>query len=150
MKPPGIFPGGFIFTITNHLWTSYIVSAEMPATAFFLILAILIDIGGGLSVLFWYYCRLGAFMLFVYIYKNIFLVYLYILYISIIVFFLSPVGGRGFVSPVGYVHIASKSISSLYRNHFPYFVPGSLVMNSFFTESYQIMTSIWGIGPGRV
>lgn len=44
----------------------YMASAGMPATEFFLILATIADFGGGLSVLFGYYARLGALVLFIY------------------------------------------------------------------------------------
>lgn len=44
----------------------YMDSAGMPATTFFLIMAIFIDIGGGLSVLFGYDAQIGATVLLIY------------------------------------------------------------------------------------
>lgn len=62
-----IFLHSGVGKITGYKETQeYMASEGMPATEFFLILAILADLGGGLSVLFGYYARLGALVLFIY------------------------------------------------------------------------------------
>lgn len=46
---------------------AYMAFRGMPATAFFLVCAMLVEIGGGLSVLVGYKARIGAFLLFLFL-----------------------------------------------------------------------------------